>query len=112
LLEVCDELQLSVTPQEVQNIQLYTQEQAKSSAWFKQRAGRITVSKMKAVCVTDPSHPSQPLLSQICYPYLKKFTTPATTWGYEHEAAARLAYIEMMKPMHTNFQYRNGGTNN
>jgi len=106
LLEVCDELQLSVPPQEVQNIELYTREQAKSPAWFKQRAGRITASKMKAVCATDPSHPSQ---SQICYPHLKKFTTPATTWGCEHEAVARLAYIEMMKSMHTNFQYRNCG---
>ena len=109
LLEVCDELQLSVRPEEVQNIEVYTQEQAKSPAWFKQRAGRITASKMKAVCATDPSHPSQSLLSQICYPHLKKFTTPATTWGCEHEAVARLAYIEMMKPMHTNFQYRNSG---
>ena len=58
LLEVCDELQLSVRPEEVQNIEVYTREQAKSPAWFKQRAGRITASKMKAVCATDPSHPS------------------------------------------------------
>ena len=109
LLELCDEVQLSVTSQEAQNFEVNTREQAKSPVWFKQRAGRITASKMKAVCATDPSHPSQSLISQICYPHLNKFTTSATAWGCEHEAVARLAYIEMMKPMHTNFQFRNSG---
>jgi len=109
VLEVCDELQLPITPQEVQNIELYTREQGKSPAWFKQRTGRITASKMKAICATDPS---QSLLSQICYPHLKKFTTPATTWGCEHEAIARLAYIEMIKPMHTKFSVQKLWTGN
>lgn len=53
----------------------------------------MTASKMKAVYSTDPSNPAQSLISSICYPQLHKFTTAATTWGCEHEAIARMAYI-------------------
>jgi len=52
-------LQLSVAPQEAQNIEVYTREEAKSP---KQRAGRITASK---ICATDLSHPSHSLVSQL-----------------------------------------------
>ena len=74
-----------------------------------QRAGRITASKMKAVYSTDPSNPAQSLISSICYPQLHKFTTAATTWGCEHEAIARMAYIEMASSMHENFEYCDSG---
>jgi len=63
---------------------------------------------MKSICATDPSNP-QSLIKQICYPYLNKLSTPATVWDCEHEAIARMAYIEVMKPMHTNFEYRDSG---
>ena len=62
LLEVCDELQLCITPQEANKIEAYTREQTKNTAWYTQRAGRITASKMKSVCATDPSNPSQSLI--------------------------------------------------
>ena len=91
LLEVCDKLSLTITQEEANLIERHTRNQAKNTAWFMQRAGRITASKMKAVYSTDPSNPAQSLISSICYPQLHKFTTAATTWGCEHEAIARMA---------------------
>ena len=64
---------------------------------------------MKAVYSTDPSNPAQSLISSICYSQLHKFTTAATTWGCEHEAIARMAYIKMASTMHENFEYCDSG---
>ena len=41
---------------------------AKSKLWFKHRAGRVTASKFKAACSTDPYQPAQLLVKSICYP--------------------------------------------
>ncbi|XP_065916067.1 uncharacterized protein [Dysidea avara] len=109
LLVVCDEVTLTITEEEANVIETHTRNQARNTAWFMQRAGRITASKMKSVCGTDVSNPAQSLISSICYPQLHKFTTRATTWGCEHEAIARISFIDMAKPLHTNFEYRDSG---
>jgi len=73
-----------------------------------QHAGRITASKMKSVCCTDVSNPTQSLISSICYPQLHKFTTRATTWGCEHETISRISFLDMAKLLHINCEYHSG----
>jgi len=72
-------------------------------AWFLQRSGRITASKMKSVCHTDPSNPSVSLVDQICYPEKYHVSTEGIRWGCDHESIAREAYIQSMESQHTNF---------
>jgi len=62
-----------------------------------------------SVCGTDISNPVQSLISSICYPQLHKFTTRATTWGCEHEAIARISFLDVAKLLHTNFEYQDSG---
>ena len=45
-----------------------TRSQSHSRLWFTYRAGRVTASKMKSVCHTNPGKPSQSLIKTICYP--------------------------------------------
>ena len=109
LLDVCEEVALTITDEEADNIETHTRNQARNTAWFMQRAGRITASKMKSVCCTDVSNPAKSLISSVCYPQLHKFSTKATTWGCEHEAIARISFIDVTRPLHTNFEYRDSG---
>ena len=108
LLEVCDNVTISVTATDITVIEEFTRGQSQSSAWYTQRAGRITASKMKSVCSTDPGNPAQSLIRQICYPHLHKFSTRATTWGCDHEADAITTYIESMND-HQNFTCKQSG---
>lgn len=79
LLTQCHELSfISLTEEECQAIERDTREQSKSGAWFKQRAGRITASRLRAVCRTNPASPAKSLIKVICYPEAHKFTTEAT----------------------------------
>lgn len=68
----------SITATMVQNVEQITRNQSKSSDWFIHRAGRVTASKMKAACSTDPANPSVSLIKAICYPTESKFSTAAT----------------------------------
>jgi len=68
--------------------------QIKSNLWFAYRAGRITASKMKSACHTDPSYPSQALIKAIVYPEVYKFNSKAISWGCRHEKLARAFYSE------------------
>jgi len=108
LLELCDKITVSVTATDITVIEEFTRDQSQSSAWYTQKAGRITASKMKSVCSTDPGNPSQSLIRQICYPHLHKFSNRATAWGCDHEAEARTAYIESMAD-HQNFSCKQSG---
>ncbi len=53
------------------------------------RAGKITVSRLKNVCCTNPAQPSISLIMAICHPELAKFRSVATSWGCEHEKTAK-----------------------
>ena len=48
LLEVCEQVMISVDNEDVTKIEMFTRN--KSSAWYTQCAGRITASIMKSVC--------------------------------------------------------------
>lgn len=60
------------------NVEKLTREQVLSKEWFMYRSGRITASKMKAACHTDPANPSVSLVNSICYPMKYRFSNQAT----------------------------------
>ena len=109
LLEICEQTVLSITRDEVILIENSTQGQSKSAVWFTQRAGRITASKMKSACTTDPGNPAQSLIQQVCYPHLHKFKNTAVEWGCSHEGAVINAYTEFMKKGHSDFKCSKNG---
>lgn len=63
-------------------------------------AGRITASKLKAVCCTDPSQPSPSLIVSICYPELGRFKSAAIDWGCDHEKVALERYKSICSAHH------------
>jgi len=62
LLAVCEQVTITISDQEIGVIEAATHEQSKSTAWFTQRAGRLTASVMKQVCATNPGGLSQSLI--------------------------------------------------
>lgn len=109
LLEVCEQMVIIVDNEDVTKIEMFTRDQNKSSAWYTQRAGRITASTMKSVCATDPGNPAQSIIKRVCYPDSTKFKTAAIAWGCEHESSARIAYIHLMESNHKDFSYKESG---
>ena len=85
LLRVCEQCEIVISPQMAQIIEKVTRQQHQQKKWFKYRAGRVTASRMKAVCHTNPSHPSQSLIKSVCYPEVFSFTSKQTSWGCKHE---------------------------
>ena len=59
---------ITVTDAEAAAVESQTRDQANSRIWFRLRAGRITASKFKAACHTDPTNPSLSLTLSICHP--------------------------------------------
>ena len=103
LINRCEEVVISLSREEILEIEKATRDQSSCDAWYAQRSGRITASKMKSACRTDPASPSVSLIDQICYPAKHKFSTEATRWGLENESTARAAYTEQMEMYHVNF---------
>ena len=70
LLEKCESVleHLNVTPNMAFTVEKKSIKQYQSRIWFRYRAGRITVSKMKSSCHTDAANPAQSLVKSICYP--------------------------------------------
>ena len=109
LLSACKEVDLQVTTEMVLGVESCTRNQSRSKLWFKYQAGRITASKMKAVCRTNPALPSQSLIKSICYPEALRFTTSATCWGCEHEKSARDFYKKTLQEKHDDFSVADSG---
>jgi hypothetical protein len=104
LLKKCQDVKIDVTCDQSKCLEEATRTQAASALWYRHRAGRITASKMKRVCRSNPDQPSQSLIKSICYPQNHSFTTNATKWGCTHEDEARKAYSNKMTEIHENFQ--------
>ena len=109
LLGVCELVTINVNNEDVTKIEMFTRDQSKSSAWYTQRAGRITASVMKSVCATNPGNPARSIINRVCYPDSTKFKTAATAWGCEHESSARTAYVSLMESTHTAFSCKESG---
>ena len=103
LLDVAKKVQIETTSEQCAALEKSTRKQANSRLWFQMRAGRVTASRFKAVCHTDPAQPSVSLLLSICYPEMSRFKTAATEYGCKHEAKARQEYGIMSSRAHQNF---------
>ena len=109
LLSTCAKVDLHVNEDMVSAVESATRDQSKSKLWFKYRAGRITASKMKLACKSDPGLPSQSLIKTICYPEAFGFTTKATKWSCEHERVALDSYIKANTEKHDDFEVSKSG---
>ncbi|KAF4524902.1 hypothetical protein B566_EDAN018070, partial [Ephemera danica] len=96
LIEQCKTVyaNFKVTVEQVINVEKATRTQYKCNMWYAQRAGRITGSKMKAACHSEPTSPALSLVQSVCYPSKFKFTTKATKHGCDHEKTAIDKYIK------------------
>ncbi|CAL8263414.1 unnamed protein product [Arctogadus glacialis] len=86
-----------LTPAHIAAVERETRKQAASRIWFRQRAGRITASKLKQAIRTNADKPAKSLIKAICYPESNRFSTAATRYGCKHEAQARKDYEKMMR---------------
>lgn len=85
ILSMCKNVEISVSEEQAKAVEAAKRDQASSKLWFPFRAGRITASKMKTTCCTDPNQPAQRFIKSVCYPESYKCTSKATTWGCNHE---------------------------
>ena len=94
LLNVCEKVfvEVTITNDMAKAVESETRQQHKTNLWFKYRAGRVTASRMKAVCHTDITNPSQSLVKSICYPEAFTFISKQTNWSCKHEKQARERY--------------------
>lgn len=94
LLDVCENVsaEITITDDMAKAVELETRQQHKNILWFRYRAGRVTASRMRAVCHTDVTNPAQSLVKSICYPEAFTFTRKQTKWGCKHEKQARERY--------------------
>ncbi|XP_046856173.1 uncharacterized protein LOC124449282 [Xenia sp. Carnegie-2017] len=81
----------------------------KAVPYAKFRAGRVTASRFKAACRTNRDSPSKSLITSICYPKLKKFSTAETRWGCQHEEVAKDEYRKWLNTNHENVSVTNSG---
>ncbi|WAQ95781.1 ING2-like protein [Mya arenaria] len=103
LVNHCAGIQLTVSKDQIANVEEVTRNQSESKLWQTYRAGRITASRAKQVCSTDPSNPSQSLIMDICYPGNKTFQTAGTQWGTKNEPVARNDFQTYMEDKHQGF---------
>ena len=68
LLKVAAETEVTVTAEQCIAAELNTRLLSQSSLWFQLRSGRVSASKLKAVCHTDPAMPALSLIMSICHP--------------------------------------------
>ena len=102
-----NELEISI--KEAENVEEATRDQADSIVWFEQRTGRVTASKFKAACSTNPDKPSKSLIKMICYPSAHLFSKAATKWGISNESEAREAYEFSIPDQHLNLSVADSG---
>ena len=101
--------ELKISVKEAETVEEATRDQADSKVWFEQRAGRVTASKFKAACSTNPDKPSKSLIKMICYPGAHRFSNAATKWGISNESKAREAYEFSIADQHLNLSVADSG---
>ncbi|CAN7944624.1 unnamed protein product, partial [Ixodes hexagonus] len=85
-------------------IENQTKTQTASEKWFQFRAGRITASNARSVCMTSLTKLSMSLLRRICYPAECEFWSVQTQWGKDKEPEARAAYRRTSRNQHVEFK--------
>ena len=76
LLRHCENIDVSVTENQVRVAENQTRDQSENKLWFDVKSGRIGPSKIKSSCSTNSCLPSQSLIKSICCPELTEFTNP------------------------------------
>ena len=109
ILKLCETVKLTITSEQRKVVEQATREQASSRIWFRLRAGRITASKVHAVCHTNLDMPAISLVKSICYPESYKFSTAATKWGCMHEKTALDLYRSTIEELHENVKIETCG---
>ncbi|XP_038045309.1 uncharacterized protein LOC119719909 [Patiria miniata] len=109
LLRKCNEINITVSAEASKNVKAETRDQSKSKMWFRYRAGRVTSSRLGAVCKTNPAMPAMSLIKCICYPDILKFSSQATRWGCCHEKEAIEIYTAQMMQTHENIKVEKSG---
>ena len=109
LLKLCETVSVVVTEVNARAVEKETKVQHKTKLWHKYRAGRVTASRMKAVCRTDVSNPSHSLIKNICYPDAFAFTSKQTTYGCKHESQAKERYFKSTVKDHSKLEVIDSG---
>ena len=109
LLQKACSTDITVTTNQVLAVEAKTKDQAGSRLWFCMRTGRITASKFKSACRTDPASPSLSLITAICHPETCRFSTSATKWGCQHEKTALDEYELSNSNQHENLKVSDCG---
>lgn len=109
LKDHCENIELTCSKDQRTAVEFSTREQGKNKLWNSFRAGRITASKMKAVCNTNEASPAQSLIKAICYPDTVKFSNSAAKWGCKHEKIARDQFLQAMATVHENCRIEDTG---
>ena len=109
LLQVAVSTDISVTSLQTVAAEKNTRGQSASRLWFHLRTGRVTASKFRRACHTDPANPSLSLIMSICHPEAFRFQTAATAWGCQHEKTAMEKYREQSMLSHQNHKVSNCG---
>ncbi|KAE8746332.1 hypothetical protein FOCC_FOCC007004 [Frankliniella occidentalis] len=111
LRDIAAGVDLSLSQEEIDKIELETRKQAKGKAFYKRRIGRAPASKFKAICRTSTEGKiSMSLLKSLVDPYHSRFTTEATRYGCIHEKDALAAYRQQMVKSHQKFTLTNCGS--
>ena len=76
LIDICTNVDISVTFEQLTNVEKAAHVQANCNKLYHYRTGRVTASVVGGVCHSTIEKPSLSLIKQICYP--KKFYGPAT----------------------------------
>ena len=109
LLEHCESVLVDITQEMANVVEQETRAQSLSKFWFKQRAGRVTASKLKAVCRTNLAHPSHSLIKTICYPEEFSFSSKQTAYGSKNGKKARELYYKTSVKDYNDFQLSESG---
>lgn len=109
LLSLARQTDVNVTKENICVVEAHTKSHYKSRLWNCMRAGRVTASKLKTVCHTDPASPSVFLVMSICHPELHRFETPGTRWGCSHEKDAIECFSKIGKDSQINLKVSASG---
>ena len=103
LLRKCLEVEINISEEEIETVELDTRTQAKGPG-----AGRIGAS-VCGVYHTNLAQPSLSLIHSICYPHLFKLNNKAIKHGCKYEEHAIKTYEQYMKLHHINFEVKRCG---
>ena len=109
LLARCELVSTDITQEMADAVEKETRAQNQSKFWFKQRAGRVTASKMRAVCHTNLAHPSPSLIKTIRYPEEFSFSSKQTAYGSKNEKKASEMYYKITVKDHLDFKLSESG---